>query len=200
VGGRISLDCIECRAPIPVGAIVPGARCHTCGFDVPLDWIDWFILFGMHVAEVDAGGLLGAKVINLGDLHSHVEYSGTPPRCSRCDHVFDGLDELASAASTGGFSCPSCTQRVPVRLGDAFTAEGVHPGVACVVGEASRPPLPKVSITCVNCGAPLSADGSERSVPCDYCRETSYLSDALWLHLHPEHAPRWLWVICDRAS
>jgi len=52
--------------------------------------------------------------------------------------------------------------------------------------------------SCLNCGAPAQVDGrTERIIHCEYCRESSYMPDALWLRLHPAKRKRPLFLLLD---
>jgi len=42
-----------------------------------------------------------------------------------------------------------------------------------------------MGITCTNCGASLSADGSSQTVNCEYCHRQTFVPEAIWLRFHP---------------
>lgn len=42
-----------------------------------------------------------------------------------------------------------------------------------------------VLFSCLSCGGALKADGSKRILECSYCKNNSFIPDALWIKFHP---------------
>ncbi len=52
-----------------------------------------------------------------------------------------------------------------------------------------------ILFSCLSCGGALSVDGSNRILECGYCKNSSYIPDALWLKFHPvSMVKRWYLV------
>lgn len=124
----------------------------------------------------------------------HLDVARTVPRCG-CGASLDPI-----ALASGSAFCPACGKQVHVRPPPPFIARS-FPGIACVVGEvqiaeddgqvvAAKP----IMFACMNCGAPLRVDGTNRIVDCGSCDVPNFIPDALWLRLHPakKREPFWL--------
>jgi predicted RNA-binding Zn-ribbon protein involved in translation (DUF1610 family) len=49
-----------------------------------------------------------------------------------------------------------------------------------------------ILFSCLACGGSLTADGTTRILECTYCKNSSYIPDALWLKFHPvSRVKRW---------
>jgi predicted RNA-binding Zn-ribbon protein involved in translation (DUF1610 family) len=52
-----------------------------------------------------------------------------------------------------------------------------------------------ILFSCLSCGGALSVDGTSRILDCSYCKNSSYIPDALWLKFHPvSMVKRWYMV------
>ncbi len=52
-----------------------------------------------------------------------------------------------------------------------------------------------VLFSCLSCGGALSVDGTTRILECNYCKNSSYIPDGLWLKFHPvSMVKRWYLV------
>lgn len=52
-----------------------------------------------------------------------------------------------------------------------------------------------VLFSCLSCGGALNVDGSQRIIECSYCKNNSFIPDALWIKFHPvSMVKRWYMV------
>ena len=196
-----------CGAAIPVEAIVP-ITCRDC----------------KRTLELDYGGLW-PRLFYYAHSEGHLRAERCPPligsidigrvECPSCNKPID--EELVATAlrtKTRSVACPNCNAAVSVRQlkevlnqyldrdgfalnGDKLALVGEHfviePHASGAGGSVSS--TSPVNIPCSACGAPLTADGSTRIPNCTFCGVRNYLSDELWLALHPaaRARPFYLW-------
>src|SRR5690606_12883893 len=95
-------------------------------------------------------------------------YGRGRPRCRACKGSELPLDDLAKALGAGGVPCPTCGDRITVRLADDL-CRAVNPEARFLVGEtvasAEVEALQKnrapVVFSCMSCGGALQIDGSQ---------------------------------------
>ena len=216
---RVTIDCPECAAPIPVNGLVTQVLCGACQSVVELrgqlGWeriltyqggegcpehkvlvssqkvkaLDYFLAFGPR------GGSLFRRWRNV-----LLEIDTAAARCPSCGHDLDvqrlGAEAVAEGAEVDVF-CPGCGAAVPIRVPQREEREDTHAQCVALVGETAlrgdlREPVGEsVLFSCLGCGAPAKIDATvPRLMRCEFCDATSYLPDALWLRLHPAQRKR----------
>ncbi|MCX5742221.1 MAG: hypothetical protein NT062_06975 [Proteobacteria bacterium] len=171
VGVRLAYTCPECGGPVPLNRVAADVFCHHC------------------LSSLDAGDAWPANL--LGRCWDEPPTAWEIGKRRRSIHLKLSVKPEVERLGTlpAGLS---------VRATDAFT-DSVFPGVLRLHGEveavirgamtaASQPLL----FACLGCGAGLKVDGSARVVACDYCHESCFLPDDLWLRMHPVTRRRWL--------
>lgn len=217
---RVTVDCPECAAPIPVNGLVSQVLCSVCqsvvtlqgelGWDRILTYqptegcpehkvlvnservkaLDYYLAFGAN------GGSLFRRWRNV-----LVEIDDGGIRCGSCGRELDvqalGREVVTEGAKVDVF-CPACGTALPIRPVDREERAHTHDQCLALIGEtALRGDLHQpestesVLFSCLGCGAPASVDASvPRLLRCAFCDATSYLPDALWLRLHPAQRKR----------
>jgi DNA-directed RNA polymerase subunit RPC12/RpoP len=203
---RLMVDCGRCGGAVPVNGITASLPCPRCGEAVEIDQSLWANVFGPdRLSDVRGFGNREARESSqLGGLRGRWVTGRARPRCEGCKQYEAEPGEAAASAAAGGFFCPSCGARVPVRPADALCL-AVNPAARYVVGEAlasaeaqalARRSQP-VLFACMGCGGGLQVDGSSRSVTCRYCDASNYLPDGLWLQLNPAPTAEVFYLICE---
>ncbi len=209
---ELRVGCAGCGKPIPINAFTPRITCGSCNRSAQLSDEQWHSLLEDALdeapeLEVDEGS---TATIMTGSGTYHLMYGNQPPRCASCKTaVPEAAGELAAQGRIGCVGCgkpmsirqaPPSLQALGVKLviGEdaaqlASGADGGGPGGA-VTESAPRAANPVV-LYCPHCKAPLSVDGSNRMVRCQYCSTDVYLPDDLWTRLHPvAEVSRWYLV------
>ena len=217
---RVTLDCPECAAAIPVNGMVEQVLCGACQAVVPLDGgIGWnrILTYGRSEPCLEHGVLVQGGPVKAMDYflafdsrdgalyrkwrNILLEVDARPLACPACKGALDPA-ALAREAAAGGGSvdvyCPGCGERVPLRVPSADEKALIHPecvAVACETalrGDLREPEIGEtVLFSCLGCGAPLDVNANlPRILRCGFCDATSYLPDALWLRLHPAQRKR----------
>ena len=197
VAWRVGFSCPECMGPVPLNAIAETVQCAHCMSNVAarpqLDSLS---------TDFDRWG--PPEKWRSGELHANVNVgNGTRTEadvrvavCRACQVPIDGDDVAAALATSTGVACRGCGQVTAVRLADALVRY-VLSSARLVLGEApavAGPPtaVQAVLCACLDCGAGLSVDGTQRIVVCTYCNSSNFISDALWLRMHPAHKKQWI--------
>ena len=166
---RLGTACPECLGPVPLNRVAPGVFCHHCLSDLELRelWPD--------------------------DLFA---------RCwDRAPHTWsvgkrDQGANLLLKVRVEAEKVAAIPEGAVARPADKLVHR-IFPGVVRVHGEApggdpSRTPSANpLAFGCLNCGARLRIDGTQRVVACEFCKESSFLPDALWLRMHPSLKRQW---------
>jgi hypothetical protein len=205
---KLGFMCPECSGPVPLGGLVATTRCERCQSTVPVDWKKLLHL-GNPSLSVARWALERPQQEREkgGYAHIQLDIARALPRCA-CGVTWDAV-ALAHAAGQGMTCvCPGCQRPIAARIvpdhvrrhypelviavGETMTAEGGSPGSAGGGGVAplndaseNTAAVKPVLFACMNCGAPLRIDGTQRLVDCASCEAPNYLPDGLWLRLHP---------------
>jgi hypothetical protein len=188
---ELTARCPACGRGVPVNALVVNTPCPGCSQQRTITRDRWKTLLENTIAP-DAP--LG-KVQSISTLGDEMKLGAgrEDPKCHGCGTAFP--DEIAELAARGFAMCGGCGKRTSVRPTPPDFAPHVR-GASIVIGEdlaqlaggatqeAPRASEP-VMLNCKNCRAPLSFDGTQRSVRCQYCSVDMYLPDDVWLRLHP---------------
>jgi hypothetical protein len=192
---EVRTQCGRCGQALPLNACTERVTCTACQQVTVLDAARWKSLLedafaGLADLEVSEGKNV---TIMTSGMTFQLMYGHQPPRCAACKTpVPDVCAGFAGFADKGWKGCPGCGARVSLRAAPPVLAAL---GAKYVVGEdfgqlggapgpAPQKPSPVV-LHCPQCQAPLSVDGSDRMVKCQYCKTDVYLPDDLWLRLHP---------------
>jgi DNA-directed RNA polymerase subunit RPC12/RpoP len=167
VAVRLGTNCSECMGPVPINRIAEQLVCQHCLSTFPVEWED--DLFACFRSMHPRGWLVGER-----------------RRGTRVDLDVKFEVERVEAPPEGASS----------RAADALT-QRIFPDATIVFGEMSSidptaNPTQALVTACMQCGAGLKVDGTSRVVECRYCNESNFLSDALWLRMHPALKRRWL--------
>jgi Zn finger protein HypA/HybF involved in hydrogenase expression len=191
---KLAFDCEECKHPIPLGGLVERPRCDHCQSPAKADW-EKMLNFGNPSISVVQWARESEEQTEKGAFGSiHFDAARAPITCA-CG----GALEPAALAAGQAF-CPSCGKQIHVRPTPPHVATH-YPEIECVVGEtqiaedgAVAQDTKPIMFACMNCGAPLRIDGSQRIVDCGSCDVPNFIPDALWLRLHPakKRSPFWL--------
>lgn len=210
---RLTLECPECGAPVPVNGIVPRVLCGACQSVIDVEReVGWANVFTYTAGEPCAEHLVRsssvprpamAYFLALGPGAALrrkwrgllVEIDSEALRCPSCRQPLDtdalGREALAEGDRVDAF-CPACGAAVPVRAPTAAEKEWAYEGLVAIAcetaprGELAEPKGETILFSCLGCGGATGCDATTpRVVKCSYCQATSYLPDALWLRLHP---------------
>jgi hypothetical protein len=203
---KLGFQCPECNQPIPLGGLVETAHCDHCQSTVRPDWKK-LLDFGNPGISVAKWAVERPKQPRETGAFASIQLEVTraAPACvCRAKLPLDAIVAAVGAGATA-CACPACGKPVAVRAAPQHVRRH-YPTIAIAAGETASAeagagaqpaasPHP-VLFGCMNCGAPLKVDGSERSIACGSCGASNYLPDPLWLRLHPvqKRAPFWLLV------
>ncbi len=197
VAWRAGFFCSECMGPTPLNAVVSRMQCAHC-----LSSID--VMEQIRRLSKVFGSWGPPSLWSTGTLRTdqHVDGMRTEADvrvavCRACQAPFESEDVAAASMSSSGVACRGCGERAAVRFADDLV-QFVTPSARLVIGEAdasagSRAPVPSVLCACLQCGAALAVDGTKRVVACTYCQSSNFISDALWLRMHPAHKKQWVY-------
>lgn len=198
---------------MPLNGVFPHARCTRCLEVTPLSkrfrWSE--LLNYQNPLEDIFEGTKGHRP-GQGDRGAwspvKLDTVRTWPQCP-CGQAHDKAAVLAAAARGQGLSCAACAATLDVHPAPAlltrpfpqarFVIGGAVPagrddGIAPPTGRASE------AIVCSGCGSSLPVDGRTRTVSCQFCATSNYLTDALWLRLHPPQRRTPWWIIFDDTA
>ena len=202
----LSIDCVACRASIPINGIVPQARCHQCGTSHALDADFWTSTLGaeefaeaLGCAEGD-----GRTSTTLGHPSKRLAYGRRTPRCQKCKGPDLDVGRLANLVGRGHCFCPGCGATIRLRPADELCAR-INPRARFLVHEsaqdadalAAQAKTKPLLFACMGCGGGLTVDGSSRQVICNYCSASNFLPDGLWQQLRPIPLPEVFFLICE---
>ncbi len=191
---KLAFDCEACKQPVPLSGLVERPRCDKCQSTLEPDWKK-LLNFGNPAMDVVEWAKKSKETKEKGAFGSiHLDVTRTPIKCS-CGAALD----LAALAAGSAF-CPGCGKQLHVRPPPPFIAKKFA-DIACVVGEtqiaeddgkavAATP----IMFACLNCGAPLRVDGTNRIVDCGSCDVPNFIPDApapgeearaVWLVIKP---------------
>jgi hypothetical protein len=198
---RVGFSCPECMGPVPMNGIVSEVLCYHCQAVVSTDKPIFFLQDEFKSGWGDARTWSSRPSRKTGVEDLRVEAALRRPSCNGCRAAFDDASLTAAFQAGTGVTCP-CGKVSSVRGADDLVLR-VSPRAQAVVGEeigtdlklATQPIL----FSCLQCGAGLPVDGSQRVVACTYCKATSFLPDALWLRLHPTARLLWFYLAIDTA-
>jgi len=196
---KLAFNCEECMQPIPLGGLVEKPRCDKCQSPAEPDW-QKMLNFGNPTVTI----VEWAQEAEDGDCETggfasiHLDAECKPLQCA-CGATWDA----AAIAAEGQPACPACAKPIASRRTPPHITEH-YPQIVCVVGEtqiaedgevpgAAKP----VMFACMNCGAPLRIDGTQRIVDCGSCDVPNFIPDALWLRLHPAKKREPFWLVIE---
>jgi Zn finger protein HypA/HybF involved in hydrogenase expression len=177
VAVRIAMKCPECLGPVPLNRVSSVGFCHHCQSTLDLEAVWPTSLFSRIWTEAPATWSVGKRDFNSNvslPLAVDVERVAEPPA--------------------------GATARLPDSL-----VRRVFPRAVCIYGEsaggdpASQALDKPLLFACLECGAKLAVDGTKRVVTCDHCTGANYLSDAMWLRMHPALKRQWFVLEYDAS-
>lgn len=183
-------SCSKCGAALPLSRPEQSVTCGHCLAEVPVDDEVWRRGVGdlpqrLHTFSV--GGSERWQFDRPGLRVQWLRGRGGPP-CEACGE--------ATSLRGDALACAACGKTRPVQQAPRWLAEQ-NANVHGVVADAEPPPAASgaLALSCVNCGGSLSADGSSRVVPCEYCNSNNVLPDDVWRMFHPPRALRRFWLL-----
>ncbi|MBU1240215.1 hypothetical protein KKF84_08640, partial [Myxococcota bacterium] len=204
---EVSTSCTNCKSKIHLNALVSKVWCHACGANLELTSHDWMSVIGDPIKEAPNGkeGEGSHTSCFAANYNFSIMAGRQAPRFGDTKTPMD-MDQAEEAARLGYMVNPETGSRWSVRrVPEAFSdlLEGVKFLLCEDPAMLSRPGGEKFSLqkaepqayTCPQCAGSLTVDGTTRNVECNYCNNVSFLSDEIWLRLHPvETLSRWyLW-------
>ncbi len=201
-------QCKGCGLPVPFNAYVEQTTCGSCSRVVPFGVDDWTSMLGKPFKighDMPAGETKTVTLIG-GGVTIALDYTHEDACCTKCKSALPS--EVEQFASRGWVICPACGNRLSVRAVPASLAWSgatllIGEDVAQVTGAPATAPVvaQAVVLQCPQCHAPLSVDGSNRMVKCQYCSVDVYLPDDLWQRLHPvKQVARWYVCLGNRPE
>ena len=169
VAVRVGMKCPECLGPVPLNRVSASGFCHHCQSQLDLAAVWPTNVFAKAWTVAPAKWEVGKR-----------DQSSNPTLQLAVDV------ERVAGVPTGAV----------VRPADELV-QRAFPGVIRVHGElpAGDPtaqPLDKpLLFACLECGAKLDVDGTKRVVTCTHCQGANFLSDAMWLRMHPALKRQW---------
>ncbi len=201
--------CAKCGLALPINACAERYVCASCGGTTEIDADRWKSLVEDAIEAIpDLGEGEGKNSSIMTPTGTYqLMYGRQLPRCRGCKTPLP--EEAFAFVDRGWTVCVHCGQRLTMRRAPAALAAV---GVTIVVGEdpaqiagtpagatAAAPAAAQPTVLyCPQCKAPLSVDGKNRMVKCQYCSTDVYLPDELWQRLHPVAAvARWHLCLAD---
>jgi DNA-directed RNA polymerase subunit RPC12/RpoP len=210
---RINLTCPDCNNAIPVNRIKSAAECPNClsVIKLPATWWKENIFCRENLGEASkcAEGEACTSSVIAGVLKYDLAYGKRFPRCQDCkDELTEAMkwtlnDLKLAAESTEFIRCKKCNDATAIRKPDEFVSSLVSFPIHAIIGEdidQKADPEFKgkiMNFACLQCGASLKVDGSDRVVTCKYCNSDSFLPEDLWRRLHPIVKPKVFFVVAD---
>jgi DNA-directed RNA polymerase subunit RPC12/RpoP len=198
VAWRVGFICPECMGPVPLNAIAPRVQCAHCQSSIDtakqLEWLSKVFGFWGPPNSWKRGELQKNNAVS--GMHSEGDLRVAV--CRSCQAPLDSDDVGAAiVASSTGVACRGCGESTAVRVADD-TVKAILSATRIVLGEASTDagapaPVQPVLFACLQCGGGLTVDGSKRIVTCGYCQSSNFISDALWLRMHPAQKRQWIY-------
>jgi hypothetical protein len=186
--------------PLPLNALSRRIFCHHCQ------------------TSVEANDVLAWLPSNFGDLFwgnirtwrpgerkknhrikspMQAEAEIREPSCRGCNAVLPQADLGAALAAGNPVHCRTCNATTPVRRADDLARSIVGSAVAVIdemLVDAAPAAQEPIYFSCLQCGAGLPVDGTQRVVTCKHCSGSSFLPDPLWLRMHPAAKMRWFYI------
>lgn len=197
----VKIHCPDCNNMIPVNKVQEYIHCYNCKSEVhlPGKWWRKNLLTDKHLkkAKKFKDGEAIPSIVIAGMLKFDIAYGKRFPRCQKCKDSlakkqYWTLDEiLSSVESSDHIKCKRCNTPYAIRKPDDFIRSFLEYPVYALIGEKEEPKqdvLTKgksVMFTCLNCGASLKVDGSDRVVECSFCNTDNFLPEELWKRLYP---------------
>jgi len=125
-----------------------------------------------------------------------VSFHRVIPFCPACSAPFDVKENLTAPYK---HTCSKCGNEIVVAPVSQWLRK-IFPKAKILInadlqGEKKEEQVAlsePISFTCPQCGGGLIVDGKERVIPCRFCGINVYISDDLWLRLHPARVKtRW---------
>ena len=189
---RALVKCPECQTGLPIQRVVATERCESCAAPVGVGK-----KLSADVCDEEQFGwvVFGGQVDDEAD---RVYRARAMPACEACTREIAPA-ELEAALATGRFACP-CGVATRVRAADPIL-KGVT-GLRYIAGElldheAPKPSAQPMVMACATCTAPLTLDGSSRTVVCTYCDVSNILPEGIWRQLRPARQRRTIFLVLD---
>jgi len=188
------MTCPRCAKPVPLASIAATTACPSCASSVEVLQELWDAL----TAEHDGGANVIAGSDGVWSLEFH---DAAETRCPSCEEPFDVQEAIAKKSST----CSKCRTAVDVRAIPRDVARKLPPEARWVIEPRARDDHDRreaVTVHCQECGAPLEADGKDRTFACTFCKARNVLSDDVWGRLHPTPVKRpfYVWIDDDAIA
>ena len=212
---RLAFKCPGCDRAVPLNGIYRMAKCQDCQelLNVPKlrQGKGWREL--LHFGNPNYSVFAGAMMMKLGGSESgafapiKLDARRAWPSCIGCKKTLP-QSAFAEAESLGdSVHCPDCGEGLSLHPAPKLLTKP-YPCARWIVGGAvelrnvsAEPEFEKLSqpvvMKCLSCSATLRIDGTQRLVPCVYCKSPNYLPDDLWLAIHPRPKREPWYVLFD---
>ncbi|MBD3191768.1 MAG: hypothetical protein GF308_14060 [Candidatus Heimdallarchaeota archaeon] len=189
---QLNINCPKCESIIVINGPSDYAHCNACQKDTSLKPAFWKDLLYDVLESVVTDLKVGEDVTwtSLGRFYRKITFTKVQPFCHECRKTL-ALSKV-NPKKESNIKCSKCgadnkISPVPPPLKRIFPAIDYFVNAQVLSKEELLEPAISggVGITCPKCGGSLIIDGTERLVLCEYCGLNVYLSDDLWLRLHP---------------
>jgi hypothetical protein len=193
-----SISCPKCDSPVMLNGPLQTAHCDRCQADIPIPHEYWKDMLADILKEVktefDEGDGTNSNV--FGTFKTTMLYGKLHPRCEKCK---TRIEQDQPVTKQVRYECIECGAVIPIDPVPSWLQE-LLPSIKVLFNteleSGTRSEEPEFSgpivFSCPKCGGALEVDGTERLLPCPYCKVTVYLPDDLWFRLHPiKQKERW---------
>jgi hypothetical protein len=197
IAWRAGFFCSECMGAVPLNAVAPRLSCSHCQSSVDAEepirtLAHVFLTWGPPLRWP-----LGERKAKLwNDLRAEGE--ARVAVCRSCQSPLDNVDLGRPGQIAPSIACRACGESMTVRAADDLV-RSLESHTKLILGEvlaSAGPPAAAGAIlcACLQCGGSLSVDGTKRVVVCGYCQASNFISDALWLRMHPALKKQWIYL------
>lgn len=186
--------------PLPLPALTRRMFCHHCQTSIEAD--DVIAWLPSNFGDVFWGAISTWRPGERKKNHRikspmQAEAEIREPTCRSCKATLTQAT-LGAALNAGTDATCACGEKTKIRHADPI-AHAILPSAIAIVDEApvvdAPPPAAEpIYFSCLQCGAGLPIDGTQRVVTCKHCSGSSFLPDPLWLRMHPAAKMRWLYI------
>ena len=212
---RLSIICPGCNSLIPINGVVSKVKCIKCGHIVKLkgEKYGWHNLLYLGNPTIDVFESSGRYNKNTGGFYSiKIEIENKWPRCSKCKYKFSLKDLHNKDIEKNKLICPECKTSKPLFAAPRSISKPYKCASYVVDGIVdSRTKHSKNIVTnkkgnapmifnCASCGGALNVDGTSRLVKCEFCENTNFIPEDLWLSLYSTPKAKTWYIIFKKEK
>ena len=210
---RLSIICQGCNALIPINGVVSKVKCIKCGYIVKLkgEKYGWRKLLYLGNPGIDVFESSNRYNKNTGGFYSiKLKIENKWPKCSNCKYKFSQKDLHNKDIEENKLICPECKTSKPIFEAPRLISKPYKCTSYIVDGiVASRAKHSKNIVTkkngnapmifnCASCGGALNIDGTSRLVKCEFCENTNFIPEDLWLKLYSTPKTKTWYIIFQK--